>query len=92
MNFDDTMDNQYTQAQFDSALLNLLLKEKRNGSYSTEVIAKDLHDIVVSDISYNGMPMACNSMWKLHTLIGGKVIYSSPSKQSPKIEIEYHFE
>lgn len=92
VNFDHIMDKQYIQAQFDCALLNFLLKEKSNGNHRVKVIAKNLHDNVVTDVSYNGMPMACKSMWKLYSLIGGEILYSTPSKQSSKIEIEYCFE
>ena len=43
----------YTQAQFDSALLNLLVKMRNQGKEYVTVISKDLHDLVVNETSCN---------------------------------------
>jgi len=84
------MDKMYTQAQFDSALLNLLVKMRNQGKEYVTVISKDLHDLVVNETSCNRMPMACNAMWKFHKIMGGAVISTTNKNKSSTIKIEYN--
>ncbi len=82
------MKPKYTQSQFDSTLLRVLRKKKKENIKKTRVVSRELHCLVVRD-GDNRMPMACSAMWKLYNEIGGRVIHTTPSNQSSTIEIEY---
>ncbi len=82
------MKPKYTQAQFDSALLKILKRKKKEGLKKARVVSCELHRLVARS-GDNRMPMACNAMWALYNKVGGDIIHTTPSNMSSTIEIEY---
>ena len=82
----------FTQRQFDSELLKILVEQRDNGHEYHIVISRDLHRRVVGRTGHNRMPMACNAMWKQWKRQGGKrenIIRTTKSGRSSTIEIKY---